>query len=500
MRYLALALTLIFIMTFSPMVTTEHNPDVVASHTSFSLADDGLVEGVPYVWQEINGFCAWAATSIAFQAAGVDADLHDIFALSTIGFSFAYIRFNDTLLLAPGAVYDQVLPVDFAADLYGVNYTQYFDQDISGASQIEQVYTQLGVNTGFLNGEQGALELMRETIDSGYPLLISVDPIWLPAEDYDYLREIGASGGGHGVLIVGYNDTSSSVKIIDPGVGAFGNNFGYPADGRGNYTEVLYTSLLNAWSARSYISSTFIPQGSPVADFSDQLGMMIRDKLLGVGTTYSPASSNAYLWSFGEAGFRDMSEHFTSSGLLEYFSVYASSAFDTPEEEKHFKSALLLLIGLGVESTITLQYLSYRTAIERVPELMPDRDMQSFHDAAELALPHMDALSSNTSLVFPGNLSKIDGLVSTTFYDISQEYNSTGDLEGTLNDYATELGVISNHLLGIADSWAAAGNALAVYWPNNPFLVYAPVLIIFGAAAAVTIVVIVMKIRKTPSQ
>ena len=178
-------------------MATSPSSEVQLTDSTMVLADEGLLDGVPYVWQEMNGFCAWAATSIAFQYAGVDADLHDLFALSSIGFTFGYIRYNDTMLMFPGALYDQVGPVDFVADLYGVNYTQYFDQDTPGAEQAVQVYESQGINVGLLNGEEGAFNLMRSSIDAGYPLLISVDPIWLPGDDYDVLREAGASGGGH---------------------------------------------------------------------------------------------------------------------------------------------------------------------------------------------------------------------------------------------------------------------------------------------------------------
>ncbi|MFW9848009.1 MAG: hypothetical protein ACFFF4_02650 [Candidatus Thorarchaeota archaeon] len=499
MRYGIPFLTVIVFMLVVSAIPTGSTTNVNLVSSPMSLAGEGLVEGVPYVWQEMNGFCAWAATSIAFQAAGVDADLHDIFALTSIGFSFGYIRYNDTMLMFPGALYDQVGPVDFVADMYGVNYTQFIADYTPGADQAKQVWESQGINVGLLSGETDAFNLMRSTIDSGYPLLISVDPIWLPAPDYDVLRESGASGGGHGILVVGYNDTSGSATIIDPGVGSFGDNFGYPDDGRGNYTEILYTALNNAWAPRYYISSVFKPQGAPLSDRSDRLGMLIRDKLLGVGTTYSPSGTNAYLWSFGEAGFRQMGNDFTPSVLQSYLSVFSSTIFDSPEDEQQFKSTLLLLIGLGAESTISLQYLSYRTALERLPKFV-NEDLSAFLDSADDALPHMAAISSNTTMIYPGNLTVLDAPISTTFFDISQEYNSTGDLEVALNNHAVELAEISGHLIAIADSWRVAGNALVEIWPNDPLVLYGPLLIVAGSAVVIIAAVVIMKIKRTPSQ
>ncbi len=478
-----------------PISSSGVSQTTIAMPSQMTLADSGLLEHVPYVWQEINGFCGWAAASIALQYIGVALDLHDVFAASTIGFSYAYVHYNDTILTYPGAIYTQAEPLDFMADLYGVNYTIYMSQDLTGASEYEQYWESEGINVGLLSGEVEAFNLMRSSIDAGYPLVISVDPIWLPQSDYDVLRAQSATGGAHGVVIVGYNDTSGTARIMDPGVGSFGDQFGYPSDGRGNYTEITYTALNNAWSQRYYISNLLIPVGAVVDNFDDRLGSMIRDKLLGVGTVYSPGSTSAYLWDFGEQAFRQMSQDFTVDGLTSYFSI-----FDGIDNEVAFKSSILLFMGLGIETAVTLQYLSYRTAVQSLPSLISDVDLTSFVSAAEGALPHMAALSSNSTLIFPGNLTHIEGLVSETFYDMSLEYNETGDMANTLAVYSTELNAISAHLLGVADGWLAAGNALAEIWSNNPLVVYGPVILIGAAAAGVIVLYAIFHLRSKPSQ
>ncbi|TFF93113.1 hypothetical protein EU546_06660, partial [Candidatus Thorarchaeota archaeon] len=325
----------------------------VTPNATFPTADEGLVPGVQYVWQEINGFCAWAATAMAMQAAGADVGLYDVFAASTIGFSFAYFDMNDTRLLFPGALYTQVEPTQFLAELYGLNYTLYLGATTPNLEQAVQVYQTEGINVGVIDDQEAAFDLMRSSIDDGYPLLISVDPTWLPFDDYDILREEGYTGGAHGVLIVGYNDTRSSATIIDPGVGSFGEYFGYPEDGRGEYAEIGYTQLINAWSNRYYISNLFKPGSYQVPNYDDALGRMIRDKLLGVGSIYSPNSVNAYIGHFGYAAFHAMSDDFTVTGLKDYIRI-----FDGIDDERSFKASLILFLGLGLEAQVTLQYLS----------------------------------------------------------------------------------------------------------------------------------------------
>ena len=224
----------------------QSNSDYTIPETSFTTSAEAILPPETYIWQEINGFCAWAATAMAMQYAGADISLYDVFAVSTIGFSFAYFQINDTMLMFPGALYSQAGPTDYLADLYGIDYTLYVDTSIPNLEQNVQVWESEGLTIGVTAGEDEAFDLMRATIDSGYPLLVSVDPSWLPAADYDILRTEGLSGGGHGILLVGYNDTEHSVTYIDPGVGSFGEDYGYPEDGRGNYSIITFSALNNA--------------------------------------------------------------------------------------------------------------------------------------------------------------------------------------------------------------------------------------------------------------
>jgi hypothetical protein len=454
-----------------------------------------LLTGIPYVWQEINGFCAWAATSSVMQYHGADVSLHDLFALSGIGFSFAYIRYNDTLLIYPGALYQQIDPANLACELVGLNYSVYFNADLEGIEQQISFLESRGIDVGLIDGESGAFTFMKASIDAGNPVIASIDPIWLPAEDYDFLRENDLSGGGHAIVIAGYNDTSGKATILDPGVGSFGDSFGYPVDGRGNYTEISYANLNLAWSAREYISLLIKPNGDAPDSVSNQLGPSIRDYLLGVGDVYAPGSASAYLWSFGEKAFRLLSEDITPEGLSAYLSV-----FDGIDNERYFKASLLKFIGLGLGSEVTLQYLAYRSALQSVSSFFPDTDIATFLDKADDALPHLNALSENRTLIQVGNLSIYDSLISSTFGGLADAFNSSGDLGAALEAYDEELEQISTHLLGVADSWLAAGNTLAEIWPNNPLIVYGPILILGALGVAAVVVTVLYLIRKSDSQ
>lgn len=482
MRKAVLAILLMTILVATPSLV-QAKSDYSTQNGMYFVSGDAILPPKSYIWQEINGFCAWAAIAMAMQYAGIDVSLYDVFAASSIGFSFAYFHINDTILMFPGAIYSQLEPTDFIANLYGINYTLYVSSDIPYIDENIQIWESEGISVGVLDNEDAAFNLMRETIDSGYPLLISVDPTFLPASDYDILREEGISGGGHGILLVGYNDTLQSATILDPGVGSFGDDYGYPEDGRGNYTVISYYDLRRAWSPRYYIANTFIPGKTPLANPNAQLGQLIRDKLLGQGSIYSPYSANAYIGQFGQAGFRALSSDMTAEGLKTYLSI-----FDGIDDEVEFKASVIMFIGLALEAQVTLQYLSYRTALDALPEIMNETDLTDFTTAGERALSFFEELADNSSLINPTNLTRATGFVASTFRAIADSYNTSGDIDAAFAPYESALDDISEALLGIADSWRDAGNELAKYWPND-FLSQYGIYLAFGVGGVVILLV-----------
>jgi hypothetical protein len=222
---------------------------------------------------------------------------------------------------------------------------------------------------------------------------------------------------------------------------------------------------------------------------------MIRDKLLGVGSIYSPSSANALVGDFGQAAFRQMSKDITAEGLKSYLKV-----FDGIVNETNFKTSLLYFIGAGLEAQVTLQYLSYRAAVESLPSLMPDTNLSHFVAAAEDALPALDYIADNSSLIFPGNLTQSTGVVANTFLEIAMAFNASGDIDTTLAPYESFLNALSTNLTIIADSWRAAGRALAKFWPNDFFSVYGAILASVGGGGAILVIGVVLWMRRRPSQ
>jgi hypothetical protein len=344
---------------------------------------------------------------------------------------------------------------------------------------------QQGVELEILIGEEDAWELIRSSIDLGYPLVLSVDPYYLPPEDFDILRQYTATyaktGVGHAVLLVGYNDTAEVAYVMDPGVGTFGENYGYPQDNRWFY-NISYSQLNLAWEPLMYSAICVKPGNGPPADFNLRLGEHICNRLLGNRTSYFKGYEDFYFLSVGADAFRGMSLDMTIEGLKLYL------------EEFQAKELILRRLGNQIEAGMTLQYLSYRTALESLPNLLPDIDLVQFLEAGRLALPHLEALSDNSTLISQNGASR-DSLLFTTFNGIADSYEANLSIDEALDEYSEEIEVIAGHLLAIAESWKSAGETLSTALGRIQQSLLGQITII-AASVSVIIVVAVIVLRK----
>jgi hypothetical protein len=458
---------------------------IIDMKSQYSNADVEQLSDVPYVWQEINGFCLWSAMTMAIQYAGVDIDLHDLFAVSGIGFSAFYARSGSGLSFTPGVFFHQIDMGDSTSKLLGLNITYYFDISTQVGSNALYALHQRGIEPRIFFGEEAAWGLMKIIIDAGYPLVISVDPYHLPPEDYDILRDQGITyernGVGHTILVVGYNDTAEVAYIMDPGVGSFGDNYGFPQDGRWSY-NVSYRQLSLAWEPLCYTAISIMPGDGTPADFGSRLGEFVCDRLLGNRTSYFQGYENFYFYSVGANAFRGLSLDMTKEGLKLFL------------EEFQAKEQILRLLGNHIEAGMTLQYLSYRTALKSLPNLLPDIDLVEFLEAGRLALPHLEALSDNSTLISLNGASR-DSLLFTTFNGIADSYEANLNIDETLDEYSDEIEVIAGHLLAIADSWKSAGESLSTAIGHTQQSLLGQITII-AAGVSVIIVVSVIVVRK----
>ena len=108
---------IIVAMLVIPIGGTSNDVNVNTPGLNFSLSEE--VTDVPYVWQEVNGFCFPSALSMVLQSMGLDLSLYDILAACGAGFSMVSISTNEALLFSPGVMVRQLPWIEFFTDLYG---------------------------------------------------------------------------------------------------------------------------------------------------------------------------------------------------------------------------------------------------------------------------------------------------------------------------------------------------------------------------------------------
>jgi len=423
------------------------------------------VEDVPYVWQQLNGYCHWAALSMILQKAGAPLDLAGVFAASGIGFSTFMVRDEAVLHFWPGPWVRQMVPVKIISDLYGLNLTFCIDPESGLGTTSSEGLELIGFNYTLLNGEFGAFTLLRNTIDDGYPLSLWVDPYYLPPEDYDILRELNSTSAeslsGHAIVVVGYNDSAQTVQIMDPGTGACEPNYGFPSDGRWYYS-LNYTTLNEAWAALGYGTIIVQPGDGTVENHNYQLVNLICSRLLGDRSSYALDLVDVPSVSFGAPAFRQLALDLSPNGLI----AFLNELSELPTvRQTHIDT--LAMYGPYLETMLTVQYWAYKGALDALSQLVTGYDLTTFIEIGKQALPHFDALSHNGSLTEIGTPTH-HSLMLNTFQGLANTLQSTGNLEQALADYGDDLAEISAHLSSIANVWESAGFHLSVLLGQNP--------------------------------
>ena len=448
---LAFVLCLSFLPTLS--ATSTSGTQLRFLTTPLSSKSETYLEEIPYVWQEINGFCHWACVSMALQHIGLPLNLYDVFALTGIGFSAVYVSYQDIRMMLAGPVYRQLYQVQYLESFLEIEYTVMIDNNTEAGQFFAQAMDSWNLDYQTLVGATGAQEALYQSIDAGYPLILWVDPYYLPVKDYDILRYLNVhssdTGSGHAILAVGYNDTNNEVWIMDPGVGALGDNVAYPSDGRWHYT-IDYTNLSLAREAVGFgaiqITPTTNLRTSPPLDYLT----LIYQRLLGDLTAYKIFNVDPSIVSCGANAFTRIRIDLTPINLVNYL-----SSLDSEEQVIVF----LYEHGILLEQMLTLQQLAYRAALSRLPKYLPEIDLTLTLDQGQSALGHFSALSTNASLT-TYNHTSYNSLMKDTFWGVAEAYEQHRNIHNSVYAFYHDITQIQRHLTGIAQAWNALGDEL----------------------------------------
>ena len=240
----------------------------------------GMVDQVPWIWQEVNGYCHYAGQTMLFNYHGAGNTVYETLELACCPHSVAYE--SGELSLLSGWMLCQ-----------GIG-------DLEFAGQVRNLQIDLDINSTWTAYRWE----LRDRIDAGRPFETSVDPYWLPQPDYDLLRTYGLHSG-HAVVVVGYTD--EAVIINDPGVGLdFVEEPPLPQpENRGANVIVAEDTFRNAveWtSGSSYLLVSYDPAGAMPNHDEMLTGGVDRSlwRLAGDAGTFDPS-----LWSIFDFWGRD---------------------------------------------------------------------------------------------------------------------------------------------------------------------------------------------------
>ena len=470
-------------------ISRDESAMITTSEIGFSVSQE--ISGVPYVWQEVNGFCFPSSLSMVLQSMGLDLSLYDILAATGSGFSMVSISVNEAMTFFPGVMVRQIPWLEFFTDLYGLELGFFLDSGTEYGWNALQILTSIDceVNDYADAGSTSPFDMLRNTIDAGYPLTISVDTYYLPPVDWDIVREyvgpMQPGGTSHAIVIVGYNETAGTVRVYDPGVGLMEPYVGYPDDGRWNYT-MTYSQLDNAWQSAGYVTFKVTNGTGPASGFEDRLATYIAQRLLGNRTSYFEGNENFFYLGTGPNAFRGMGLDMALEPIRDYCYNYMEVN----------KPMAIRRLGQNLESMMTIQYMAYRSSLNSLPDLLPSYDLTEFIEEASEALPHMDALSHNASMTGGVFITPRDTILYNTFFGMASSFESSHDLDGSITEFSEELEEIADHLYAIADVWETAGKILERLVPTPSSLPNGNLIVIIGGGAGVLVIGLICVIRR----
>lgn len=482
-------LIIVLISIASMPIGTKTGSDAIVLQSEFILGEQ--VDEVPYVWQEVNGFCLPSALSMVLQSMGRDLSLYDILASSGTGFSMVSTSVDEAMTILPGVMIRQIPWLEFFTEMQGVEMEFYLDSSTEFGWSAKQILAHWESNfTDYANNaELTPIGVLRDSIDAGYPLAISSDTFYLPPVDWDIIRNyvgpLQPGGVGHAIVIVGYNDTSQTVRVYDPGVGLIEPYVGFPADGRWNYT-ISYTILDDAWRGAGYATFRLANGTGPVANFEERLVSYISQRLIGNRTSYFEGFENYFYLSTGADAFRGMGLDMTPNAIHDYCTYYLE--VDKP--------TAIRMLGHNLETMMTMQYMAFRGSLNSLPGLLPSYNLQEFLDEASKALPLMEILSSNESITSGVTIKSRDTILYNTFFGMADSFETSNNLNGAISEFSEELDEIAGYLFAIADAWRASGEILAGLIPDELVLPANSNIVIVGGGAVLVIGIVVILWRR----
>jgi hypothetical protein len=202
------------------------------------IPESHIIENIPYVNQGDSMYCWCATVTMTFQYYGINTSLFEMLFNSGIGYSVGY-KIQWPCMSVPGYFFGQLAEERrFLANIYGVEYryNDFYDTSISDDSKWQMYWTSV-----------------KENISQNIPVTTA---IWM--DELPYYENQPYS---HYILLVGYNETNSTVCIHDSIATVYGTSMT-----SGAYIHIPINSLKNAIQ---YLDNTYLVE--TFEDTSDEL-------------------------------------------------------------------------------------------------------------------------------------------------------------------------------------------------------------------------------------
>lgn len=219
--------------------------------------DSYLIEGVPYVGQEDNLHCHYASCTMVFNYLDIDTCLDEVIFHSGCAHSLCYpfvVTENIKMEYLPMGGYLISQDSDDIAHLshiYGFTSDLWYLRKNDSDNCWDEYWPKV-----------------KENVSSDTPVLTSVDLSMLPSvrKQFDFGEVLWdlAPQGGHGIVVIGYNESNQTVCYNDPGAKYFGN------PEYGNYTWMDlndFEEAVNRTIVEMYYIRTFKKVAEPMEKF-----------------------------------------------------------------------------------------------------------------------------------------------------------------------------------------------------------------------------------------
>ncbi len=319
-----LLIYLCVVLLFSSILSvglSSHADSLKQKDKAPKFPDKTVLEEVPYVWQRTDGFCAYATLTSIFQYYDRNMTFEESLAVSGASWGCCRIRSGNNWRFISGTTLAQTRDYDHAADSYGLKMGMYYSDMLmpeGSAQEMENTAEKIGIETHVTDTWSESKSALKSNLQNGTPVLLSIDPAYLPHSDYEGLQ---AGTSGHGIVAIGYS--SEGVKVMDPAIGVIGGGYGRPTREEATYW-VGYEDFREGWENRYYLANTFKPSGDK-KNIEKRVIQRAKNKMDPSGDLTGVYPSQLAPYSLGYEAYKDLGDDFQPESFKALLESWQSS-------------------------------------------------------------------------------------------------------------------------------------------------------------------------------